>query len=314
MKEARRALAARIVAASGDGGLRAGAAGADHHGRDHDAPPQPVHRVPVRPRPVDGLLGGHPPAGQPEHRDAHHAERHLGGQLRGHGPGQRHRHGSLRLDRAPARARCAARTGSRTSPSPSRSTRFTASLGPGALKAFVVGSVATPLERLHARLLSALPGLGQPARVRAPDPQLHVAARPLPERHRRLHLARQRDPRPLHLLHGRTALLQRPGRDAGRLRLRVQRRLQQGARPDPHLVLEAGHAGRRRHPPAGHALRLQPHERLAGSTPRSSTTCPQPNDLGLRFAATRTLSGRNVGPVHDAFRPASSTSSTSRGP
>ena len=55
------------------------------------------------------------------------------------------------------------------------------------------------------------------------------------------------------------------------------------------------HARRRRHPPAGHAVRLEPHELLAGSSAVVMYCAARSKRLQLRLAAQPHVSGRNVG-------------------
>ena len=76
-------------------------------------------------------------------------------------------------------------------------------------------------------------------------------------------------------------------------------------------VLAADHARRRRHPPAGHAVRLEQDGRVAHRRQRRSTTCRQLENLGLqaRRDAHAARAQRRASPP--PCRPASSTSSTS---
>ena len=75
-----------------------------------------------------------------------------------------------------------------------------------------------------------------------------------------LHVALRGDARPALLLHRRPVRHEQPGGHAQRARLRRERRLHEAGPDDRRLLFAATDAGRRRHPPPGHAVRVQPDE------------------------------------------------------
>ena len=203
---------------------------ADDRRRADDAPQAAVHRLRLHARQLGPVLGGPARARQRQHRHAHHAERELDGNLRRHGPAQRDRDGPVGHDRGERR----------------HLERPERHPGPDGRR-----EVERPQHRLHERRRDAgVPGgLGE----RAPDrlhAGLHADVHRLPEQPRLgpavaqlpgeaglvrrgdggLHLARHGDARPAGVLHGRPALPDRPGGDAGRDRLHVPGRLLE-ARP-----------------------------------------------------------------------------------
>ena len=154
---------------------------------------------------------------------------------------------------------------------------------------------ARPLSDYTPDFLPLSIGLASRRASGARDPPLPGERRLVRRGHGRLHVARHREARPRLLLHERAALLQRPGRDAGRERLHAARRLLEARPVRARLVHAADHQGWRRHPAAGHAVRVEPDERHAPRRCSSSTTRCSSRRLGLRLGGTYTLSGRNVG-------------------
>ena len=182
--------------------------------------------------------------------------------------------------------------------------------GVGNLQAFLVASGSVPLGDYTPDFLPMSIGLHSNARLGAALAQLPGEAGLVRRGHGRLHLARHGDAGPAVVLHGRPALPDRPGGDAGRDRLHVPRRLLE-ARPLRAGLLHADdHARGLGHPPAGHAVRLQPHELVPPR--RAGHVLPEEAEEP-RGAARRELrvSGRNVGQSTTLW-PASSTPSSSR--
>ena len=101
--------------------------------------------------------------------------------------------------------------------------------------------------------------------------------------------------RPALLLHRRPVRDEQPGGHAQRVRLRRERRLHEAGPDDGLLRVAATDAGRRRHPPPGHAVRVQPDEFLQGGRHGGCTRFPSCRTWQVTFAYAYTLDGRNVG-------------------
>ena len=132
----------------------------------------------------------------------------------------------------------------------------------GSLRAILAATAGTPLATTRPTSSRSRSGSRAAALGRA---TLYFQAKSgfFVNAHGRLHLARQRHARPPGVLHGRRAAPERRGADARRVRLQREHRLHQGPPAGADLVLAADHARGRRHPAAGHAVRLEPDEPLA---------------------------------------------------
>ena len=165
----------------------------------------------------------------------------------------------------------------------------------GTLQAFAVVSGAGPLSDYTPDFQPLSIGTREPARLGARQPALPGERGLVRRGHGRLHLARQGEARPAVLLHERPALLQRRGRDAGRRRLHLPGRLLEARALRADLLLAADHDRRRRHPPPGRAVRVEPDERSRASTRSSITTFLPRGGWVCRSAPAYVPSGRNVG-------------------
>src|SRR5882762_7490539 len=176
------------------------------------------------------------------------------------GPAQRHRHGAVRVDACnagppPRHARPAGHHAGGQVP-----ITLHPAYGPRHAARHSGGRSRHPGQQLRARLSAALHRSGEPAVLGAVHAEFSSPPRVVPHRVYRLHVAHEGDARPAGVLHEWPALLERPGRHAGRVRVHRERGIP--ARPSVHsdLAIAATHPGRGRHPPPGHAVRLEPHE------------------------------------------------------